>query len=97
MKDAKLHKYVEKVELDNDRIRVLRVTLGAREKIAARTRRDRVIIWLTESHKTRAEHNGQSQELRRRAGEVAWRPASKHEIENLADTNEQVIIVELKR
>jgi hypothetical protein len=55
-----------------------------------------VLIWLTDAHEMRTEPGGRKEEIRRRAGEVAWRTASQHEIENLEHTPVEVIIVELK-
>lgn len=87
----------EKIEFENDRVRVLRVKLGKREKPPAHARKDRVIVWLTDSHHARTEANGKKEELRRKAGEVAWRSASQHQVENLGDDRHEVIIVELKK
>ncbi len=86
----------ERIEFENDRVKVLRVKVGKREKHPVRARNDRVLIWLTDSHHARTEPNGEKQEFRRRAGEVAWRKASRHEIENLAEKEAELIIVELK-
>ena len=87
----------EKIEFENDRVRVIRVKLGHREKHPVRTRGDRVLIWLTEAHEQRAEPNGKKEEIRRKPGEVAWRTASQHQIENLEEKEVEVIIVELKK
>lgn len=86
----------EKVEFENDRVKVLRVTIGKREKHPIRARRDRVIIWLTDAHEERAEPGGKREEIRRKAGEVAWRMASQHQIENFEKKEVELIIVELK-
>jgi hypothetical protein len=87
----------EKIEFENDRVKVLRVKLGKHEKHPVRARQDRVIIWLTDSHHARTQPDGKKDELRRKAGEVAWRAASQHQIENLGEDKHEVIIVELKR
>jgi hypothetical protein len=87
----------EKIEFENDRVRVVRVKLGTHEKRPLRTRNDRVLIWLTDAHHTRTDPKGRKEEIRRWAGEVAWRTASQHEIENLAEKNAEMIIVELKK
>jgi hypothetical protein len=86
----------EKIEFENDRVRVIRVKCGGREKHPVRTRKDRVLIWLTEAHQLRTEPNGKKEEIRRKPGEVAWRSASQHQIENVEETGTEVIIVELK-
>ena len=87
----------EDIEFENERVRVIRVKLGGHEKHPIRARQDRVIIWLSDSHHARSESNGTKVELRRKAGEVAWRPASQHEVENLSEDRHEVIIVELKK
>jgi hypothetical protein len=87
----------EKIEFENDRVKVVRVKLGKREKHPVRARKDRVIIWLTDSHYVRTEPNGKKEELRRKAGDVAWRTASQHQVENMGEDQQEVVIVELKK
>jgi len=87
----------EKIEFENDRVKVVRVKLGNREKHLVRARKDRIIIWLTDSHYVRTEPNGKKEELRRKAGDVAWRTASQHQVENLGEDKHEVIIVEFKK
>ena len=58
-------------------------------------RHDRLIIYLKDGHIKRTE-GGKQQEIRRRAGEVVWKDRSQHQIENIKDTDHEVIIVELK-
>lgn len=85
----------EKVEFENKRVKVTRVNLGANEK-HPRRRNDRVLIWLTDAHHSRLQAGGKKEEVRRHAGEVAWRDASQHEVENMAGKEHELIIVELK-
>jgi len=87
----------EKVEFENDRVKVVRVTLTAGAKHPVHARKDRVLIWLTGGHHVRTDSKGKKEELRRQAGDVAWRTASEHQIENLAKEKSEVIIVELKQ
>jgi uncharacterized Zn finger protein len=86
----------DKVEFENDRVKVTRVNVGSHEKHSPRARKDRVLIWLTDAHHVRVE-SGNKEEIRRRAGEVAWRYASQHEVENVAESRHELIIVELKK
>ena len=86
----------EKVEFENNRVRVLRVRVGTREKHPVRERGDRVLVWLSDAHEHRTEPNGKREEIRRKAGEVAWRTASRHQIENVEEKEVELIIVELK-
>ena len=83
------------VELENDRVRVLRVTHGGRERHPQTSRHDRLIIYMNDGHVMRTE-KGKQEEIRHKAGEVVWRNRSQHQLENLKDTNHEVIIVELK-
>jgi hypothetical protein len=83
------------VELENDRVRVLRVEHRGRERHPQTSRHDRLVIYLNEGHVVRIE-NGKQEDVRRKAGQVVWRSRSQHQIENLKDTDHEVIIVELK-
>lgn len=86
----------ETVEFENSRVKVLRVRVGRREKHPVRARGDRVLIWLTDAHEERTEPNGKREEIRRQVGDVAWRTASRHQIENFEEKEVELIIVELK-
>jgi hypothetical protein len=83
------------VEFENDRIRVLRVNLARRERHPLISRHDRLIIYLSEGQVLRTEGKKQ-EEVRRKAGEIVWRNRSQHQIENIKDTNHEVLIVEFK-
>ena len=83
------------VELENDRVRVIRVTHRGRERHPPTSRHDRLIIYLHEGHVIRTE-NGKQEEIRHKAGDVIWRSRSQHQVENLNEANHEVIIVELK-
>jgi hypothetical protein len=87
----------EKVEFENDRVRVIRVKLGQRERHPVRNRKDRVLIWLTDAHEQRTGQGGKKEEVRRKRGDVAWRAASQHQVENAEDKEVEVVIVELKK
>jgi hypothetical protein len=86
----------EKIEFENERVRVIRVKIGQREKHPVRARRDRVLVWLTDAHEMRTEPSGKKEEVRRKGGDVAWRTASQHQIENYEDKEVELIIMELK-
>ena len=86
----------ETVELENDRVRVLRVRINGRERHPQRERKDRVLVWITNAEERRTEPGGKVESIHRKAGDVAWRSASTHQIENLSDEPVEVVIVELK-
>lgn len=84
------------VEFENERVRILRVKHAGRERHPQTSRHDRVIIYLNDGSVARTE-GGKREEIRRKAGEVVWKNRSQHDIENLKDTNHEVIIIELKQ
>jgi hypothetical protein len=45
----------------------------------------------------RSDRAGQKKEVRHKAGDVLWREASDHQLENLEDRPVEVIVVELKK
>jgi hypothetical protein len=84
------------VQFENERVKVTRVKTAKRGQAAPSTRHDRLIIYLQDGHVARTE-DGKKEEVRRKAGEVVWRPRSQHQIEHLHDGPHEVLIVELKR
>ena len=83
------------VEFENDRVRVLRVKHAPGERQSEISRRDRVIIYLNHGRVKRIER-GKEEEIRRKAGDVVWKNQSQHQIENLNNSEHEVVIVELK-
>jgi hypothetical protein len=83
------------VEFENDRVRVIRVKTGRRAQDSKAARGSRLIVYLHDGSVKRTEH-GEPEVIRRRAGEVVWRDRSEHQIENLADGEHEVLIIELK-
>jgi hypothetical protein len=83
------------VEFENDRVRVLRIKHWRHERHAETSRSDRLVIYLNQGHVRRSE-GGKSEEIERKAGEIVWRSRSQHQVENLDDTDHEVVIVELK-
>jgi hypothetical protein len=84
-----------KVEFENDRVRVIRVTHSARESHPSTSKRDRLVVYLNEGHVRRTEA-GKQQEIRHKAGDVVWKDRSQHTVENLKDSPHEVLIVEFK-
>jgi len=85
----------QSVEFENERVRVLRVRVDAGDSHRPPSRNDRVLVWLTGAEHVRREPNSKSESLQRRPGEVVWRSASEHQIDNHGDAHE-VLIIELK-
>jgi len=83
------------VEFENDRVRVTRVKRSGAGSLPPAARGDRLIIYLRDGHIKR-KAGGAVETLQRRAGEVAWRGRSQHEVEVTQDGEHEVLIVELK-
>lgn len=86
----------QKVEIDNPWVRVVRVKAGPHEKIAMHQHPASVLVCLTDIHERMTGPDGKSQEITRKAGDVAYREAMKHAEENLSDQPLEVVVVELK-
>jgi len=86
----------ETIEFENDHVRVLRVKTGPGEKRRHRKRLDRVLVWLSDAHEKRTASDGTTREVKHRAGDVAFREASEHALENLKDVPVHLLVIELK-
>lgn len=85
-----------KVEFENDRVRVLRVNYGPRERSVMHSHPDGVGVFLTSQHCRFGFTNGKFAENHSTAGEVKWLPGAIHLPENLGDQPLEMILVELK-
>src|SRR3954468_4126772 len=71
------------VELENDRVTVVRIRLAPHERTAMHDLTPRVVIWLTDARLRDTSDNGETREERWRAGQAIWVPARRHAGENL--------------
>ena len=85
-----------KVEFENERVRVVRVSIGPRERSPMHSHPDAVQVFLTDVHAKFAFPNGTTQDLQAKAGQAAWAAAFTHEPENLENKPLELILVELK-
>ena len=85
-----------KVEFENDKVRVLRITYGPGEKSVMHGHPDAVAVFLTEFNGKFTFPNGKSEEMTGKAGQTLWTPAGKHLPENTGDKPFELIVVELK-
>ena len=85
-----------KVEVDNDQVRVLRFHLGPKESTPMHEHPAMVLVALTNGHTKVTSGDGTVREGTRKAGEVVYRPALKHAVENLTNEEYEMIEVELK-
>jgi quercetin dioxygenase-like cupin family protein len=86
-----------KVELENDQVRVLRITYGPREKSVMHWHPAAVAVCLTDLQVRFTEPDGKTEERRAKAGEALVSPAGDHLPENLSDEPMELLLVELKR
>ncbi|HEY3347702.1 MAG TPA: hypothetical protein VGK71_08780 [Nitrospirota bacterium] len=85
------------VELENDRVRVIRVRLGPREKSPMHSHGDGVAVFLTNQRARFTFPDGHSEEMTANAGEAKWMPAFTHEPENLTDEPFELMLIEIKK
>ena len=83
------------VVLDNDRVVVRRVKHSGPGPVSSAERGDRLVIYLKDARIKRTE-GGRQEHIRRKAGDVVWRPGSKHDIEHVEGEEHDVLIVEFK-
>ncbi len=85
-----------KVEFENDQVRVLRTHVAPKESIPMHEHPANVVIWLTDARNKVTLADGKTEERRSKAGSVSYRAGEKHAVENVSDKDYEVIIVELK-
>jgi len=85
-----------KVESENDQVRVLRLHLGPKESTPMHEHPANVIVSITDAHVKVTLADGKTEERTRKAGSAVYRAAEKHAIENLSDKDYESVIVELK-
>jgi uncharacterized RmlC-like cupin family protein len=85
------------VEIENEQVRVLRISYGAHEKSVMHSHPDGVAVFQNDSHCRFTFPDGKTEEQRFRAGETLYMPAGSHLPENLSDQAFSVILIELKR
>lgn len=86
-----------KVELENDQVRVLRITYGAREKSVMHGHPAAVAVFLTDNQARFAFPDGTTTERSWQAGETMMFTPEEHLPENLTDKPIELVFVELKR
>lgn len=86
-----------KVEFENDRVRVLRITYAPGEKSVMHHHPDGVAVNLTDDKIRMATPDGKSQEQTSKAGSAIWAPGGDHLPQNVGDKPFEVILVELKK
>lgn len=85
-----------KVELENDRVRVLRITYGPREKSVMHGHPASLAVFLTENRGKFTFPDGKSEDRNWTAGQTMFIPAENHLPENLTDKPLELVLIELK-
>ncbi len=85
-----------KVEFENDRVRVLRISYGPNEKSVMHAHPSGVAVCLSDLNGRFIFRDGTSEERRAKAGQTLWMEGEEHLPENLAGSRLEVILVELK-
>ena len=94
---AKVDSAHYKVEFENEKVRVLRITYGPGDKSVMHSHPEGVAVFLTDGFAKMNLPDGTSQEMKPKAGQVVWMDASKHQPENLGKEGFEVIQIELKQ
>ncbi len=84
------------VELENEQVRVLRVSYGPNEKSVMHSHPALVVVSLTDAHVRFGDPEGNTEEVRLNAGQTLFMPPTDHLPENLGDRPLEVVLVELK-
>ena len=84
------------VEFENDKIRVIRVKYGPREKSVMHTHGPNLAVFLSDSTVRMTLPDGTSMDLATEFGGTQWADAEEHLPENLTDEPMEVVLVELK-
>ena len=84
------------VELENEKVRVLRIKYGPHEKSKMHSHPALVGVMLTDCHIRFTYPDGKTEEITAKAGQVVNFPAVDHNPENLSDRPLEAILVELK-
>jgi hypothetical protein len=85
-----------KVLLENDRVRVLEYRSKPGDKEAMHSHPANLIYMLSTSKVKFTLPDGEATESELKAGEVTWREAETHAVENIGTTEAHVLIIELK-
>ena len=85
-----------KVALENDQVRILRITYGPHEKSIMHEHPNSIAVFLTDGRIKFTLPDGKSEERDVKAGQSVWNPAGKHLPENLGDRPFEVVLIEMR-
>jgi quercetin dioxygenase-like cupin family protein len=85
-----------KVEVENDKVRVLRIKIKAGDTTKQHEHPNGVAIFLTDIKTKFTRGDGTTREGENKRGEAIWAAAEKHTVNNVAKGPAEIILVELK-
>ena len=85
-----------KVMFENDQVRVLKITYGAKEKSVMHEHPNAVAVFLADGQMKFQLPDGKVIDAALKAGQAMFTPAGKHLPENVGDKTFEVVLVELK-
>jgi quercetin dioxygenase-like cupin family protein len=85
-----------KVELENEYVRVVRITYGAAEKSVIHEHPAGVAVFLTDQEAKFTLPDGKTEVVQDKAGSIRWAAAGKHLPENTGGRPFELVLVELK-
>ncbi len=85
------------VELEDDRVRVVRVRYGPHEKSVMHSHPELVAVFLTDQHIRFTYPDGRTEDIRAKAGDALRMGALQHLPENLSDKPMEVVLIEMKK
>jgi quercetin dioxygenase-like cupin family protein len=86
-----------KVEFENERVRVLRISYAPGEKSVMHSHPESICVFLTDTHGKFTYPDGRTEDINANAGTVQHMDAFTHLPENSSKSPFEVVLVELKR
>jgi len=86
-----------KVVLDNDQVRVIRVTLKPGEKLGMHSHGANIVYSLTSGKAKYSMPDGKTEEREMKAGQAVWSDGVTHSTENTGTTETRALVIELKK
>jgi quercetin dioxygenase-like cupin family protein len=85
-----------KLDFENERVQVVSVHYGPREKSSLHEHPGGVVVSLSEGHLRFTDEAGKTREVYAKPGEVRWYAPFKHRVENLSDTTYDAVYIGVK-
>ena len=86
-----------KVEFENDKVRVLRISYGPGEKSTMHSHPNAVAVFIADARAKFTYPNGKTEDIEMKSGQAEWFPPVEHLPENTSDKPIHLIFVELKK